>query len=316
MTGSSFPQGFYLTDGGLETTLIFHQGIDLPHFAAFELVDYPEGRNALWEYYTPYLHIAQQYGMNFILETPTWRANPDWGFKLGYPEEALTEINRKSVWFLQELKSSSPDPHKILISGNIGPRGDGYVAEKIMTAEEAYAYHWPQIRAFAREKADLVTAMTLNYTEEAVGIVKAAKKAGVPVVISFTVETDGRLPNGETLQEAIEKTDGFTDGYALHFMINCAHPEHFKHVLGDEGIWKNRIRGIRANASTKSHAELDTSETLDPGDKCLLAEGYIQLKELLPALSIFGGCCGTDHSHLEEICKHIFKVQNEKAAAN
>lgn len=304
-----FQDEYYLTDGGMETTLVFHYGIELPHFAAFELINHPEGWDAFRKYYKPYFNIAKKYGLPFILETPTWRANTDWGYKLGYSEKALAEENRKAVRFIRKLKNSADTgPVKFLLSGCIGPRGDGYVVGQAMTVQQAHQYHLPQILAFSQEKVDLVTAMTINYSDEAAGIVKAAKEARVPVVISFTLETDGCLPNGETLREAIEKTDALTDSYAEHFMINCAHPEHFKHVLQEDGDWKKRIRGIRANASTKSHAELDESETLDTGDKCKLAESYQELKRWLPNLKIIGGCCGTDHSHLEEVCRHLFAV--------
>jgi S-methylmethionine-dependent homocysteine/selenocysteine methylase len=174
-----------------------------------------------------------------------------------------------------------------------------------MTAEQAKMYHLEQVKAFALADADIITAVTMTYSDEAIGIIEAAREFKLPVVISFTVETDGRLPSGELLQEAIERTDKATDAYAEHYMINCAHPQHFLHQLENDGGWKNRIRGIRANASLKSHAELDESETLDAGDKCLLAEGYMQLFQLLPALKVIGGCCGTDHTHIEEICKTL-----------
>ncbi|MEO0331891.1 MAG: homocysteine S-methyltransferase family protein [Bacteroidota bacterium] len=303
----NFSQGFYLTDGGLETTMVFHYGVELPHFAAFELVTYPDGQKYLQKYFAPYLEMAQQYDMHFILDTPTWRANTDWGIKLGYSQEELDKLNCTAVQFMRELQARSSYADHILIDGVIGPRGDGYVATERMTIEKAMQYHRPQIQTFASEGVDIVTAMTITYTDEGIGIVKAAQQARVPVAISFTVETDGRLPSGETLSEAITKTDKFTDWYAKHFMINCAHPQHFEAILKNGGEWQQRIRGIRANASTKSHAELDESETLDTGDKCQLAEGYVQLRKALPDLRIIGGCCGTDHSHLEEICKHLFQ---------
>lgn len=314
MTHTSHPNnpladGYYLTDGGLETTLIFHYGLELTHFAAFELLNHFGGRQALTRYFDPYLRIARKHRLHFLLETPTWRANSDWGYKMGYSEAELAQINRDAVTFLRTLETTLPTGSAhVALSGNLGPRGDGYVAGQRMTPAEARAYHLPQVRAFAEESADLVSAVTLTYSDEGIGVVQAAKDCGVPAVISFTVETDGRLPGGETLQAAIEKTDQMTDGYALHFMINCAHPTHFKHVLEEAGEWKNRIRGIRANASTKSHAELDASETLDHGDKCLLAEDYQELRTLLPELKVIGGCCGSDHSHLEMICETLFPV--------
>jgi len=301
-----FTDQMYLTDGGLETTLIFHEGVELPHFAAFELLRYPEGRTILERYYQKYIRVAEEYGLDFILETPTWRANPDWGFKLGYSPGELDEVNRLGVQFMKRLADTISTAHKktrYIISGNIGPRGDGYSASDIMTPREAREYHHRQVHVFAKAKADLVTAMTINYCDEAVGIAEAAKEIGIPVVISFTVETDGRLPDGELLKDAIEKTDRLTENYVTHYMINCAHPEHFKHLFLEYGDWMKRIRGIRANASTRSHAELDEADTLDTGNKEQLAKGYSKVKDLLPHLAIVGGCCGTDHTHIREVCR-------------
>jgi S-methylmethionine-dependent homocysteine/selenocysteine methylase len=301
-----FNQKHYLTDGGLETTLIFNKGIPLNCFAAFELLRKEEGKKAFTEYYQPYLALAEQYKLGFVMESPTWRASSDWGFKLGYTHDELFALNKLSIKFMRELVQpfSQILPH-IIVSGNIGPRGDGYKAENKMTAEQAKVYHLEQIKAFVLADADIVTAVTITYSDEAIGIIQAARSFRLPVVISFTVETDGRLPSGELLQAAIERTDKETECYAEHYMVNCAHPQHFLHQFDKDGNWKKRIRGIRANASLKSHAELDESDTLDAGDKCLLAEGYIQLFNLLPELKVIGGCCGTDHSHIEEICKAL-----------
>lgn len=299
-------EAFYLTDGGLETSLIFHQGIELNHFAAFELVNNIEGRKALESYYQPYLELAGRYQYDFILETPTWRANPDWAYRLGYSTGELVAVNKNAVQLVRAFAERyGTEIRQILISGNIGPRGDGYRAEDMMTVEEAESYHHGQIMSFALADVDLVTAFTLNYVSEAAGIVKAAARFNIPVAISFTVETDGKLPCGESLGRAIEKTDSLSNGYASHYMINCAHPDHFSGILGTDGDWKSRIRGVRANASTKSHAELDEAETLDAGDRCHLATNYVALRQLLPDLKVVGGCCGTDHSHVEEICQRF-----------
>lgn len=301
-----FEEELYLTDGGLETTLVYHYGIELPHFAAFTLLQHPEGRATLERYYLPYLQLAQRYDVGFILETPTWRANADWGFKLGYNRAELSAINQRAVRFVRALGSANIEQDiAVLVSGNIGPRGDGYVAKDVMTPEEATQYHALQMSAFSRSNVDLITALTINYSDEAIGIVRAAQAQALAVVISFTVETDGRLPNGESLQKAIERTDRLTNAYTTHYMINCAHPEHFKHLLGENASWLHRIKGIRANASTKSHAELDEAISLDAGDHKELAASYEQLSTLLPALQVVGGCCGTDHSHIEHICKHM-----------
>ncbi|MDR8392628.1 homocysteine S-methyltransferase family protein [Aliifodinibius sp. S!AR15-10] len=311
-TNNIFQKDFYLADGGLETTLIYHQGLKLNHFAAFELLTHEQGKEEMAKYYVPYLDLAEKKGLNFILETPTWRANPDWAYKLGYSNDELNAINRNAVTFLRSLLASHTiDSSKVVLSGCVGPRGDGYIAGDCMTPAEAKAYHFEQIQAFALADADITSAITMTYSDEALGIALAARELHIPAVISFTVETDGRLPNGETLKSAIEKVDAELDGYPEHYMINCAHPEHFIHVLEEKGNWKSRIRGVRANASTKSHAELDASDTLDTGDKSRLTEGYRKLSTLLPNLIVLGGCCGTDHTHLQVICEATVSGQDK-----
>lgn len=292
----------FLTDGGLETVLLFHHGRDLPEFAAFDLLRHDEGRALLRDYFRRHLEIAADLRTGFVLGAPTWRANPDWGRKLGYDEDALREANLLALRELEGLRGEFRDriPH-LELSGCVGPRGDGYSPSALMTAGEAERYHAPQVQLFADAGADSFAAMTMTYVEEAVGIVRAARAAGIPVTISFTVETDGRLPSGLTLHEAIERTDAETDGSAAGFMINCAHPSHFEQTLRSGGAWLARIRGIRANASTLSHAELDNSDRLDEGDPLDLAARLAGLRELLPNLTTVGGCCGTDHRHIRAI---------------
>jgi homocysteine S-methyltransferase len=288
-----------ITDGGMETTLIFKQGFDLPDFASFVLLDDAAGRDALRAYYRSYIDIAETRGVGIILDTPTWRANHDWGERLGYGTEALADVNRRAVAMLEELRSP-----RVVISGCIGPRGDGYRVDATMSAEDAEAYHAPQVETFAETTADLVTALTLTYADEATGIVRAAAAREVSVVISFTVETDGRLPSGQALDEAIEQVDSETNEAAAYFMVNCAHPTHFADVLEPEP-WLERLQGVRANASKKSHAELDEAAELDEGDPVELADRYRELRDRLPSLSVVGGCCGTDHRHVEAVCAAV-----------
>jgi S-methylmethionine-dependent homocysteine/selenocysteine methylase len=293
----------FLTDGGIETTLIFHDGLDLPHFAAYDLLTRDGGAEALRRYFDPYAEIARDSGVGIVLETATWRANPDWAERLGHSPEELAELNRRAVRLLEDVRAEyETETTPIVISGCVGPRGDGYVVGEAMTAEDAEAYHAQQIGTFAETAADLVTAITMTYADEAVGIVRAATAAGLPVVISFTVETDGRLPSGQTLREAIEEVDARTDGAAAYFMINCAHPSHFEGVLEPGTAWTGRIRGLRANASKLSHAELDEAEELDEGNPDERASDYVALRERLPELHVLGGCCGTDHRHVGAMC--------------
>jgi S-methylmethionine-dependent homocysteine/selenocysteine methylase len=290
----------FLTDGGLETTLIFHDGHDLPYFAAYDLLTREGGEDALRRYFEPYVRIALARGVGIVLETPTWRANPDWAARIGHSGHRLEALNRRAVELLQELRDElETEATPIVVSGCVGPRGDGYVVGETMTSDEAANYHGAQIRSFAEAGVDVVTGITLTYAGEALGIVRAAEAVGLPVVISFTVETDGRLPSGQTLGEAIDEVDALSDGAAAYFMLNCAHPSHFYDVLEPGSRWTDRIRGLRANASRLSHAELDEAEELDMGDPEELAHEYVALRERLPRLTILGGCCGTDHRHVE-----------------
>lgn len=293
--------GIVLTDGGIETTLIFHDGQDLPYFAAFHLLKDAAGTEALRRYFTRHAQIAAGSGAPFILEAATWRASPDWAAKLGYTQQDLDEANRKAVDLLHELRQEfESDSSPMVISGCIGPRGDGYDPGHVMTAREAQVYHSGQARVFARSGADVITAITMTNIPEAIGITRAARAEGMPVVISFTVETDGRLPTGETLKEAIEAVDAETDRGPAYYMINCAHPSHFASAL-DGGDWTRRVRGIRANASKCSHAELNEAEDLDEGDPVALGQDYAALRARFPWINVLGGCCGTDHRHVEQI---------------
>ena len=294
----------YLTDGGIETTLIFHEGLDLPDFAAFHLLKTPEGVGALIKYFRTYAELARRFGTGLILESATWRSSPDWGARLSYTSETLAEVNSKAIQLLTDIRQEyETEKNPVVISGCLGPRGDGYVPGNLMSVQEAEAYHREQIETFARSAADLVTAITMNYVEEAIGITCAAQKASIPAVISFTVETDGNLPTGQTLKSAIEQVDGTTSGYPAYYMINCAHPTHFEHVVAEGGHWLERLRGLRANASHRSHAELNEAPDLDIGNPVELGKQYARLKRRMPNLNVMGGCCGTDHRHLEQIAE-------------
>lgn len=293
----------FLTDGGLETTLIFSNGMDLPHFASFDLLRTGEGRATLHDYFLPYIETARNAGLGFILESPTWRANPEWAAKLGYSRDALAAVNREAIELMAELRFEyEMRETPMVISGNIGPRGDGYVAGAAMSAEAAAEYHDDQIRVFAASEADMVAAFTMTNVNEALGIVMAAQRHSMPVAISFTVETDGGLPSGHSLEEAIATVDAATGNGPAYYMINCAHPTHFEGSLESGANWAQRIRGIRANASKRSHAELDSAPDLDAGDPIALGRQYRDLLRAFPQIRVFGGCCGTDHRHVAHIC--------------
>ena len=284
-----------VTDGGLETDLIYHHGVDLPEFAAFPLVDDERGRELLLHYYGEYVDIAARAGVALQLETPTYKANAEWAGRLGYSAGDLRRANRDSVTLLQRLRDRA-GIETLLVSGCVGPRGDGYTGGDAADPDEAAAYHAAQIEAFAEAGADLVTAFTLTGTGEAIGIVRAARAAGLPVAVSFTVEVDGRLPDGTPLPTAVTTVDA--EGRPDYFMVNCAHPTHIAPGLADSGDWRSRIVGLRANASVRSHEELDASTELDEGDPVELARAQDALRPSLPNLAVVGGCCGTDARHV------------------
>lgn len=303
----ALPDGsqMFIGDGGLETVMIFEEGFELPEFASFTLLREEAGRAALRRYYEGFLAIAAEYGTGYTFDPPTWRASEKWGAALGYSPAEIADLNREAVAFAREVCERAAGEVPVSIAGTIGPEGDGYSPESFLSAAEAEEYHAKQVAVFASEGVDMVSGFTMTYVEEAVGIVRAAAAAGLPVSVSFTVETDGRLPSGEPLREAVERLDAETGGAALYQMINCAHPTHFAADLAGEAAWLGRIGGVRANASRRSHAELDEAEELDSGNPEELGAEYAALESRLPDLRVVGGCCGTDQRHVASICAHL-----------
>lgn len=291
----------FLTDTGLETTLIFHDGFELPYFAAMTLLRDEAGRLALDRYFLEHARVAAQAGTGFILESATWRASSDWGGLLGYDRAALAAANRLAVERLLDLRDQLGIEADVVVSGCLGPRGDGYDGTTRMKPNEARDYHAEQVQTLAATDADMVHAMTITYPDEAVGVVLAAAVAEIPVAVSFTVETDGALPDGTALGAAIERVDDATGGTAAYYGVNCAHPTHFADLLDPAAAWAPRLRALRANASRKSHAELDEAASLDAGDPEDLGAHYAALHNSLPSLTVLGGCCGTDVRHLRAI---------------
>jgi homocysteine S-methyltransferase len=316
-------RGWFLTDAGLETVLIFQEGIALPEFAAFVLLQSQQGRASLLRYFRRYLDLAARTPKaGFVLESPTWRAGFDWGAKLGFDAAKMRRINRNAIALMRELESeyAARINGPIVVSGCIGPRGDGYVAGAPMTHADADRVHRPQVEALAAAGADMITAITMTTSAEAIGIARAAARAQRPSAISFTVETDGRLPSGEPLRLAIDAVDADAAeaGRAppAYFMLNCAHPSHFAHVLDGLGERRARLRGLRANASRRSHAELDAATELDAGDPRELGEDYARLKASWPSLNVIGGCCGTDHRHVEAMAAALVSGSDSDACGH
>lgn len=294
----------FLTDGGLETSLIFQSGFDLPEFAAFDVLKHEAGRDAMLNYFRSFAAIAQENECGFILESGTWRASAAWGQKLGYSADELAKVNREAIGLLRQIRDEYERKNTpMVISGCVGSKGDGYNPSDRMSEDEAIRYHAPQIGTLSNAGVDMIAALTMAYVEEAIGITRAAKFADLPVAISFTVETDGKLPSGQTLGSAISQVDSATNETPAYYMINCAHPTHFSGALASGEPWTERVRGVRANASAKSHAELDECEELDDGNPEELGALCSDLKYPLQNLNVLGGCCGTDHRHVEQLYK-------------
>lgn len=284
---------------GMETDLIFNRGVNLPGFASYPLLETTEGRELLEGYLKDMIALGSEMGAGVILESPTWVANRDRAAALGYTPNSLKNLNQQAVAMMAEMRAAHGDVPTV-ISANLGPRDDAYTPEAQMSPQDAERYHSEQISALADTAVDVISGYTLAYPAEAIGIVRAARRSGLPVVISFTVETDGKLPTGSSLEEAILQVDAATNGYAAYFMINCAHPDHFRTVLEDRP-WMQRVRGIIANASRCSHAELDEAEELDAGDPTELAQQLSEIRHTFPHIMVLGGCCGTDMRHMSNI---------------
>ncbi len=295
----------FFTDAGLETDLIFNHGIEIQEFAAHTLLPDTRGREAVANYLRGFLSLANKYDAGFVLDSQTWKAHLHWAKDLAATERELHEINQDAISFITELRDEFSENSKpIVLNGVIGPQGDAYAPEAKLAAREAEKYHAKQIGWLAETEVDMVTALTFTQSDEAIGVVRAAQSAGLPVVVSFTVETDGRLPTGQPLSEAIGAVDAATDSAAAYFMVNCAHPDHFFATF-DDSDWARRIRGLRCNASRLSHEELDECEVLDDGDPVELANQYKALTTTMPWLNVFGGCCGSDLRHVTQIAMAV-----------
>ena len=296
----------FLTDGGFETWLFFQQGFEAPEFAAIILMDDEVARQAMRRYFDGFLNMAAAAQTGFVLDTNTWRGCSHWGPKLNRSETEMLRLSSDAVSFAKEIRAdwqSRVSP--ILVNGVVGPVGDGYAPGKVPEAAEARDLHLPQIKTFAQTGVDMVSAITMTNTGEAIGIAQAAMEERLPMVISFTVETDGRLPTGEPLGDAIHSVDAATNSAPIYYMINCAHPDHFRDAIATGADWVTRVGGVRANASRLSHAELDVAETLDDGNPTEFGHLHADLVGLLPNLRVFGGCCGTDHRHVECVSQHL-----------
>jgi S-methylmethionine-dependent homocysteine/selenocysteine methylase len=301
----------FLTDGGIETEIMYKWGFDLPHFAMYPLLDNADATAAMRGMYRRYLDVVAKHGLSALMGGLDYRASPDWGALLGYSREGLAEANLRSITFLRELATEYGDNiPQILIAGYVGPRGDAYKVNRTMTEAEAEDYHAVQLATLKAGDVDLAWAFTFNNIPEAIGAARAAARIEVPLAISFTVDGTSRLKSGPSLAEAVETVDAETGEAAPAFYtLNCSHPVEFEPGL-TPGAWIGRVRGFRPNASKKDKIALCKLGHLEEGDPfelgCLmgdLARRYLHM-------DIWGGCCGTGDVHLDEIARNVIAARN------
>jgi homocysteine S-methyltransferase len=296
----------YLSEGGQETEIMYKHGHDLPEFAMFPLLDDAKARADLDAMYARYLESAAASGFAALMGGLDYRASPDWAEKLGYSRETLREAQLRSIDFLREAaKPFAGQLPDILIAGVIGPRGDAYKLNRTITAQEAEEYHSVQLGTLREANVDLVSAMTFNNIPEAVGLSRAAKRVGLPIILNFTLDSSSRLRSGPTVREAIEAVDAEAgDAHPECYGLNCSHPIEMAPAL-EPGGWFKRVRSLRPNAALMEKQALCKIGHLVDGDPPELGAQMGALAHRYPHLDIWGGCCGTWDTHLNHIAKNV-----------
>ena len=285
--------------GGFETWMQYVDGFTLRHFCGFELLNDARGITCLRDYQRKIIEAAVANGFGVINEGLHYRASRDWGELIGFSKEALEDINIRGIEFYRELgrEYDSPDT-PMLVGGVIGPRGDAYNVGRTPDAAEAEDYHSEQI-------------LTFSSVQEAIGLVRAAKAAGMPVIVSFIAANGGRLQGGETLQQAITLVDAATGSGPDYYMINCTHPTEFEQGL-TPGDWTTRLGGFMPNAVAMETLDLCKLGHLEDGDPAELGHQMADLARRFPHINVWGGCCGTDGRHIGQITRQVGEIRKEK----
>ncbi len=297
---------YFLTEGGTETEIMYRHGFELPEFAMFPLLDTPKAVRALRSIFRAHLDVAAEFGLSFLLTGLDYRASPDWGAKLGYSPQALSDANMQSIEFLREISEGYEGQiPRLLIGGCLGPRGDAYGLNQNITAESAEDYHAVQLETLKKSGVDFAVAATFNNVPEAVGVSRAAARIGVPLFVSLTLDSTHRLKSGPSLGDAITEIDALAGEAAPEFyLLNCSHPLEYEPAL-DDGKWIKRLRGVRPNASKMEKIALCKLGHIEDGNPVELGEQIGDLSYRYTHMDIFGGCCGTGDSHLREIAKAL-----------
>lgn len=278
----------------------------------FELMDSPDAVSALRDMYRRYLDVAAKYGFAAVLSGFDYRASPDWAEKLGYSPAGLREMQQKCIDFLRDVShpyaSQLPD---LAIAGCVGPRGDAYALNRDIKAADAEGYHMTQMTTLKDCGVDLIWAATINNVPEAVGLSRAAAAVGLPVNLSFTLDSSHKLKSGPSLKEAIEATDAeAADARPDSYGINCSHPMEFEPAL-DPGDWTRRIRSLRPNAAKMDKVSLCKLGHIEEGDPEELGQQMGDLARRFPDIDIWGGCCGTWDKHFDRIAYYVSAARQE-----
>ncbi|PTU32273.1 homocysteine S-methyltransferase family protein [Stenotrophobium rhamnosiphilum] len=296
----------YMTEGGQETEIMFKFGHDLPQFAMYSLLDKPQALAELKAMYCRYLDASAKHGFVALMGGLDYRASPDWGSLLGYSREALAETQHRCIDFLRDVAKPYVDQLPgISYVGIVGPRGDAYSLNQTITAESAEDYHSVQLETLSKAGVDLVSAMTFNNIPEAVGLSRAAARVGLPLALSFTLDSTCCLKSGPSLKEAIEAVDTQAgDAKPTFYGINCSHPFEFEPAI-EPGAWFQRVRSLRPNAAKMDKISLCQLGHLEEGDPKELGELMGDIAKRYPHIDIWGGCCGTWETHLDEIARNV-----------
>lgn len=306
-----YPGELFLTEGGTETEIMYKHGFELPEFAMFPLLENPIAVTAMRDMFRSQLDVAAEFAMSMLLTGIDYRASPDWGAKLGYSPHGLAQANIQSIEFLRELAGEyNGQIPRTLIGGTIGPRGDAYQLNRTITAAEAEDYHSVQLATLKQAAVDFACAATFNNIPEAVGVARAAKKIGVPLIVSLTVDSSSRLKSGPTVADAIQAIDfEAADAAPISYLLNCSHPVEFEPAL-TAGPWTSRLHGFRPNASKMEKLALCKLGHLEEGDPVELGRLMGGLARRYPHMNVWGGCCGTGDTHLRAIARNVRQARD------
>lgn len=298
----------YITEGGIETEILYKWGFELPEFSMYPLLDNADAMKTIHAMFDRVFAAAAAHDAGIVLAGLDYRASPDWAEKIGYSRDQLDAFIHRNIAFLKGRREAHADRVRdVYIAATCGPRGDAYGTGGTITEDEAEAYHAFQIAASKAAGADLVIGITFNNIPESIGFVRAAQDVGIPVGISLTLTPEGVMRSGPSLQQAVEEIDAATDGAAAWFGTNCAHPVEFEPALNG-GAWTDRLRYVRPNASKMDKIALCKLGHLEDGDPEELGGQMADLKRRFPQADILGGCCGTDERHLGEIARRAREV--------